>query len=72
MAKKEISSRPGLFGTTNHYDSNGKKIGESRPGLFGTTNHYDSKGRKANYKIDKHGRFDIPEKSTYVKIQAQP
>ena len=27
---------------------------------------------KANYKIDKNGRFDIPEKSTYVKIQAQP
>ena len=25
---------------------------------------------KANYKIDKNGRFDIPEKSTYVKIQA--
>ena len=26
MAKKEITSRPGLFGTTNHYDSRGKKI----------------------------------------------
>ena len=44
--KEKISSRPGLFGTVNHYDSKGKKIGESRPGLFGTTNHYDSKGKK--------------------------
>lgn len=35
MAKKEITSRLGLFGTTNHYDSRGKKIGESRPGLLG-------------------------------------
>ena len=26
---------------------------------------------KANYTIDENGRFDIPEKSTYVKIQAQ-
>ena len=46
MAKKEITSRPGLFGTTNHYDSKGRKIGESRPGMFGTTNHYDANGRK--------------------------
>ena len=46
MAKKEITSRPGLFGTVNHYDSKGHKIGESRPGFFGTTNHYDAKGHK--------------------------
>ena len=46
MAKKEITSRPGLFGTTNHYDSRGRKVGESRPGLFGTTNHYDATGWK--------------------------
>ena len=26
---------------------------------------------KANYRIDENGRFDIPEKSTYVKIQAR-
>ena len=45
MAKK-ITSRPGFFGTVNHYDEKGKKIGESRPGLFGTTNHYDSRGQK--------------------------
>jgi len=41
MAKKEITSRPGFFGTTNHYDSNGRKVGKSRPGLFGGTVHYD-------------------------------
>lgn len=49
MAKKnnnKVTSRPGLFGTTNHYDSKGKKIGESRPGFFGSTNHYDVKGKK--------------------------
>lgn len=42
----KVTSRPGLFGTTNHYDSRGKKIGESRPGFFGSTNHYDAKGKK--------------------------
>lgn len=46
MAKKEITSRPGLFGTANHYDSRGKKTGESRPGLFSSVNHYDAKGMK--------------------------
>ena len=46
MAKKEITSRPGLFGTTQHYDSRGRKVGESRLGLFGSVNHYDAKGRK--------------------------
>lgn len=30
MAKKEGYSRPGLFGTINHYDAKGHKIGESR------------------------------------------
>ena len=34
MAKK-ITSRSGFFGTLNHYDEKGKKIGESRPGWFG-------------------------------------
>lgn len=49
MAKKpttKIKSRPGLFGTTVHYDERGRKIGESRPGLFGDTVHYDAKGKK--------------------------
>ena len=33
--KKEGYSRPGFFGTINHYDASGKKVGESRPGFFG-------------------------------------
>ena len=28
MSKKGYS-RPGLFGSINHYDANGKKVGES-------------------------------------------
>ena len=36
---KKGYSRPGLFGTLNHYDSNGKKIGFSSPGLFGSMNN---------------------------------
>lgn len=47
MTQKEFTSRPELFGTVNHYDSKGRKVGESRPGLFGTTNHYDAKGHHA-------------------------
>ena len=27
-------SEPGLFGTINHYDEHGKKIGHSDPGLL--------------------------------------
>ena len=42
MSKKDGYSRPGLFGSINHYDSKGHKIGESRPGVFGGMNHYDS------------------------------
>ena len=48
MAKKEtqkIKSRPGLFGTTIHYDEKGRKIGESRLGFFGATIHTDAKGK---------------------------
>ena len=49
MARKpttKIKSRPGLFGTTVHYDERGRKIGESRPGLFGDSVHYDANGKK--------------------------
>ena len=42
MSKKDGYSRPGLFGSINHYDSKGHKLGESRPGFFGGMNHYDS------------------------------
>ena len=38
--KKEGYSRPGLFGTMNHYDNRGHKVGHSRPGLFGSVNTY--------------------------------
>ena len=38
-------SRKGLFGSTIHYDENGKVAGKIRPGLFGSTNHYDNTGR---------------------------
>ena len=34
MANKGRST-PGLFGTINHYDEHGKKIGRSEPGFFG-------------------------------------
>lgn len=43
--KKEGYSRPGLFGTINHYDANGHKVGHSSPGLFGTMNNYDANGQ---------------------------
>ena len=46
MSKKDGYSRPGLFGSINHYDSKGHKIGESRPGFFGGYNNYDAKGHK--------------------------
>ncbi len=48
MSKKG-SSRPGLFGTINHYDEDGKKTGHSRPGLFGGYSHYDEEGKKTGY-----------------------
>ena len=46
MAKKEITSRPGLFGTTNHYDSRGQKVGSSNAGVFASQVHYDNRGHK--------------------------
>ena len=45
MSKKGYS-RPGLFGTMKHYDSDGKLIGESRPGWFGSMENYDANGNK--------------------------
>lgn len=45
MAKKRITSKPGLFGMVYHYDEKGKHVGKSCPGLFGDrTIHYDEKG----------------------------
>ena len=40
MAKKGYSTR-GFFGTVNHYDAKGKKVGSSSPGFFGGWNHYE-------------------------------
>jgi len=48
MSKKGYSQR-GLFGDINHYDANGKKIGESRPGIFGGYTNYDAKGNKVGH-----------------------
>jgi hypothetical protein len=52
MFKKGYSRR-GLFGSTIHYDANGKRIGKSVPGIFGTTNHYDSSGKYVGKSGDK-------------------
>lgn len=47
MAKKRITSKPGMFGYIYHYDEKGKRIGKSRSGLIGDTNvHYDAKGKR--------------------------
>ena len=42
----EINSSPGMFGSTNHYDAHGNKVGRSSSGFFGSKNHYDDRGRK--------------------------
>lgn len=47
--KKGGYSRPGLFGTVNHYDASGHKVGESRPGLFGGFNTYDNSGHQTSH-----------------------
>ena len=48
MANKG-KSVPGFFGTINHYDEHGRKIGHSDPGLFGGYNNYDANGRKVGH-----------------------
>ena len=40
MSKKGYS-RPGLFGSINHYDEKEHKRGHSNPGFLGGFNHYD-------------------------------
>lgn len=45
MSRKGYS-RPGLFGTVNHYDEHGRKTGSSRPGMFGGYTNYDERGRR--------------------------
>ena len=48
MANKG-KSVPGLFGTINHYDEHGRKIGRSEPGIFGGYTNYDANGRKTGH-----------------------
>lgn len=45
MAKK-ATSRPGLFGSTNHCDERGRKTDESRPGFIESAVHYDASEKK--------------------------
>lgn len=45
MANKGRSEK-GLFGSVNHYDEHGKKIGHSDPGIFGGYTNYDANGHK--------------------------
>ena len=48
MARKRITSRPGLFGTVYYYDENGRPVGKSRPGLLdGTRVYTDQNGQYA-------------------------
>ena len=35
MAPEEMTSCPGLFGTTSHYDKSGRRVGRSEPAWFG-------------------------------------
>ena len=47
MAKKRITSKPGLFGYVYHYDEHGNCIGKSRPSLMGDGKvHYDASGKQ--------------------------
>ena len=48
MSNRHITSVPGLFGETIHYDESGVKVGESWPGLFnGSMVHYGADGSYA-------------------------
>ena len=50
--KKKITSIPGLFGGTDHYDEDGNLVGYSLPGIFGGVDHYNADGSSAGYSID--------------------
>ena len=41
---KKIKSRPGLFGSTVHYNEKGHKIGTSYKGAF-KSDHYDANSK---------------------------
>ena len=46
ILQKSGLKSPGMFGSTNHYDAHGNKVGRSSSGFFGSKNHYDDHGRK--------------------------
>ena len=70
MAKK-IISRPGFFGSVDHYDERGRKIGSSQVGTF-KTDHYDANGHKVGssynggFKTDHYDRDGSCIGSSYV------
>lgn len=51
MAPKKVTSVPGLFGGTDHYDENGNYIEYSMPGIFGGVDHYNADGSSAGYSV---------------------
>ena len=58
---KKIKSRPGLFGSTVHYNERGQKVGTSYKGAF-KTDHYDAKGKKVGSTYHgsfKDGHYDV-------------
>ena len=63
--KKDGYSRPGFFGTINHYDASGKKVGESRPGFFGGMNNYDANGHKVG-----HSSPGFPREVSFISKSA--
>lgn len=62
MAKKRITSKPGLFGYTYHYDERGKRIGKSRPRIVGDGDvYYDAEGEQVG-----KSRPGVFAKSVYI------
>ena len=50
--KKRITSLPGVFGGTDHYDEDGNLVGYSLPGIFGGVDHYHADGTPAGYSVE--------------------
>ena len=73
MSKKGYS-RPGLFGSINHYDANGKKVGESRSGFFSGMNDYDANGKKIGHSFPFFfggmNHYDMLWSSIFVTLMA--
>lgn len=57
----KIKSRPGLFGSTVHYNEKGQVVGKSYSGAF-KTDHYNASGKKvgSTYKGSfKDSHYDV-------------